>query len=150
MSDKFKEDTKHINDIEGLFKDRINGRVIEQKVQPLVAAGENNGSEMLKVDVTFEKNGKREAIHAVAKLIPPTEEQMEIFDVQSTFKSEIGFYAEVVPLLQAFQREHGILDVANYFPKLYGSRTTLKPNSDVVDLDAVIMLENLKIIGRWF
>ena len=146
----FKEPTTELKDIEGLFKGHVNGKVTKHVVEPLTSFGENFGSEILKVQATVEENGKEKVIHAVAKLIPPTEEQLEIFNTQVTFKNEIALYDVIVPILQDFQREYKFAEIADYFPKFYGGRLNLKPgnSNDVVDMDAVIMLENLKTEGE--
>lgn len=147
MFNKFKENTTQLKDIEGLIKDKISGKVIKHEVVPLTAIGENYGSEILRVEITVDENGQQKIAHAVAKLIPPTEFQLQIFNTQVTFKNEAQFYAVIVPLMREIQREHHFSEIANYFPELYGSRFNLKQNSEVVDTDAVILMENLKLSG---
>lgn len=147
MFNRFKEDTTQLKDIDDLIKENVSGKVIKHEVAPLTAFGENFGSEILRVEITVEENGQEKTLHAVAKLIPPTEMQLQIFNTQVTFKNEVQFLAGIAPLLQDFQREHHFSEIANYFPELYGSRISLKPHLGVVDNDAVILMENLKISG---
>lgn len=147
MYTKFKEDTTFIPKLEELLKPNIHGKIVKQEVTPLTSVGENFGSEILKVDVTVEENGKQRVVHGVGKLIPSSEAQLEIFNTQVTFKNEIGFYADIVPALQEFQREHGVAPTES-FPEMYGARINLDPQSKVVDLNAILLLENLKVKGK--
>lgn len=111
----------------------------------LTAPGENYGSIMSKLDITVknEKNGSEEEVHAVAKQIPEKEMARKIFNIQVTFKNEIAMYDTIVPTLQAFQRENGVNEVIDCFPKFYGGRINLQEGSGTVDEDAVLILENL-------
>ncbi|XP_060527190.1 uncharacterized protein LOC132702523 [Cylas formicarius] len=136
-----------IRDLEGLLRHRITGKIIRVDATALSAFGENFGSIMAKVDIVHANGSKEETLHAVAKLIPTLEFIKEIFNTQVTFKNEINWYLEVVPALQEFQKEAGAKMLADYFAELYGARINLSPNSDVVDSDAVILMENLKVEG---
>lgn len=142
--------TTSIKDLESLTKDHVKGRIVKHEVRPLTEVGENFGSEIVVVDMTVEEDEKEHVVHAVAKLIPPTDMQQEIFNTKVTYKNEIGFYAEIVPALKLFQKEQGVANVAevlDYFPELYGARISLNPSSNDIDKDAVILMENLKISG---
>lgn len=149
MFTKIKEDTTQIRKLEDLLNEKQQIKVISHEVKPLTEFGTNYGSEILKVDITIEENGEENVVHAVAKMTPPTQMQREIFQTQDTFKYEIGFYAEIVPTVQEFQREHGV-EEADYFPTLLGARINLKPGSDVLDDDAVILMDNLNLAGKNF
>lgn len=146
-----RDDTKHIQDLESLISDHVTGRVVQHEVNQLTQFGENFGSEMVTVDITVDDDGKQHVVHAVGKLIPLTDMQMEIFNTQVTFKNEIGFYSVIVPTLRKFQEDQGINEheLMNYFPKLYGARTSLNENAEDVDKDAIILMENLKISGKF-
>ncbi|CAH2002705.1 unnamed protein product [Acanthoscelides obtectus] len=124
-------------------------KVKDVEVSRLTSPGENYGSCMLKVDITLERksDSSTELLHTVAKLIPEVEFLREAFQVQKTVKTEIAFYDKVVPSLQDFQREYGIANVIDCFPKLYASRLNLKEDSDEVDEDAVLLFENLSVKG---
>ncbi|XP_050294684.1 uncharacterized protein LOC126734895 [Anthonomus grandis grandis] len=145
---KIKDDTTFIVDLSELLSEKINGKIVNHHVEPLMpVGGENFGSEMVKIDVTVEdSNGNQTVLHGVGKLLPSTELQREMFSVQVTFKSEIGFYSEIVPTLIKFQAEHGMASM-EYFAELLGARTSLEPHSKTVDENAVIILENLKLKG---
>ncbi|XP_050294683.1 uncharacterized protein LOC126734894 [Anthonomus grandis grandis] len=144
---KFKEPTTQIKNLDQLIGDKLNVKVKKHTAEPLTQFGENFGSEILKVNITVEEHdGTEREIHAVAKLIPPTEMQLEIFNTQVTFKNEIGFYEEIVGAMRDFQREHGV-EPTKAFAELYGARINLEPGSHKVDNDGIIVMENLKIAG---
>ncbi|XP_018569809.1 uncharacterized protein LOC108909861 isoform X2 [Anoplophora glabripennis] len=67
--------------------------ISDKKITNLTAPGENFGSVMLKLDITLkdEKDGTEEELHAVAKMIPARESQRTLFNIQVTFKNEIGY-----------------------------------------------------------
>ncbi|CAG9856397.1 unnamed protein product [Phyllotreta striolata] len=117
-------------------------RIIGVETTRLTAPGENYGSLMLRLDVRLAGGELR----LVAKKLPTEELFQESFNVQVTFKNEIAMYQTVVPLLQKFQRENGVVDVIDCFPKFYGARINLD-GSEVVDEHAVLLLENLVANG---
>ncbi|KAJ8940527.1 hypothetical protein NQ314_010688 [Rhamnusium bicolor] len=104
---------------------------------------------MLKLDVTLKNNndGSEEQMHAVAKQIPDNEFTQKVFNTQVTYKNEIAMYATIMPTLQMFQKEHGVHEVIDCYPKLYGARINLHDKGDIVDENAVILLENLFASG---
>ncbi|XP_018562290.1 uncharacterized protein LOC108904287 isoform X1 [Anoplophora glabripennis] len=118
--------------------------IVDTKFSRLTAPGENYGSILLKVDITLEnkKDNSREELHTVAKLIPEDEFFQKMFNVQVSCKVEISFYDTIVPTLQRFQKEKGVQQVMDFFPKMYASRLNLN-GSDTVDQNAVLLLENL-------
>ncbi|XP_018569808.1 uncharacterized protein LOC108909861 isoform X1 [Anoplophora glabripennis] len=123
--------------------------ISDKKITNLTAPGENFGSVMLKLDITLkdEKDGTEEELHAVAKMIPARESQRTLFNIQVTFKNEIGMYNVIAPTLRDFQRENGINQVIDCFPEFYGARINLDERNGTVDEDAVLILENLSIKG---
>ncbi|XP_018562291.1 uncharacterized protein LOC108904287 isoform X2 [Anoplophora glabripennis] len=118
--------------------------IVDTKFSRLTGLGENYGSILLKVDITLEnkKDNSREELHAVAKLIPEDKLLQKLFNIQVSCKVEIGFYDTIVPTLQRFQKDKGVQQVMDFFPKMYASRLNLN-GSDTVDQDAVLLLENL-------
>lgn len=107
------------------------------------------GSLMLKVKVKVkDENDKEELLHLVAKKIPTAEQSRKYFDIQNTFKKEAAFYEIVVPILDKFQEEEGIEDLLDNFAKFYGARFSLESNSEIVDEDGVMLMEDLCIKGR--
>nr|XP_022907462.1 uncharacterized protein LOC111418972 [Onthophagus taurus]XP_022907464.1 uncharacterized protein LOC111418972 [Onthophagus taurus] len=123
-------------------------RLVNFTQDKLLSAGENYGSTMLKVNLLIEdKNGKQKIIKCVAKLVPPKGVLWDMFQTLSTFKKEISVYKTIVPLLNQFGKEHNIKCILPFFAEHYNSRVTLNPNSNDVDDDAIILMENLQEKG---
>jgi thiamine kinase-like enzyme len=136
---------EQIKNIEDLIPLGDGKKIVDCKIKLLTAPGENSGSVMLKVDFTVKTPTGNEEIHAAAKTVPPNELIQEVFNTAVTFRNEIAFYKKIVPLLQDFQRQHGVKEVIDFVPKYYGSRLNLKGDEGKVDQDAVLLLENLKV-----
>ncbi|KAI4461870.1 hypothetical protein MML48_5g00005486 [Holotrichia oblita] len=117
-----------INNLEKVIEPYLKGsekQFISYETKNLLPAGENYGSTMLSLDINVQnKNGQQETIHCVAKTLPPKKMQ-EFFNTKVTFKKEVAFYTT----------------------KCIGARISSDPNSQDVDEDAVIILENLKHQG---
>lgn len=123
-------------------------KIADVQITRLTAPNENFGSTILKVDMLLKDNqDKSNTLSVVAKLIPENEFLQKIFKVPISFKMESAFYSIIIPTLQEFQREHRVTDVIDFFPKYYGSRNNLDGN-DKVDANAVLLLENLKVVGK--
>lgn len=139
-----------ISKLDQLLHKYIGGKkIIKTEVSRLTAPGENYGSILYKVDITLENDDKsREELHTVAKTLPQDEFFRKMFNIQVTCKTEIAFYDTVVPTLQRFAEEGGLRGRMDIFPRMYGGRINLN-GSDVVDDDAVLLLENLKSEGRY-
>ncbi|CAH1106466.1 unnamed protein product [Psylliodes chrysocephalus] len=132
-----------------LSKNVLKGKkVLNVEVTNLVQPGENFGGELLKLNITTEdeETKSQDVLHAVAKKIPVAEFAQEMFNVQSTFKGEIIFYEKLVPAFQEFQKEHNLKDIINCFGTCYGGRLNMN-GSDIVDRDALILMENLNYLG---
>lgn len=142
----------NIENLEGLLQQYIgpNKKIVNIKKGRLTAPGENYCSIMLKLDITLKnlEKGKEEKLHAVAKTINTEVNDFFKQAAHPQFEKEIAFYTEIVPTLQDFQREQGITEVLDLFPKLYAARRNLHGNDGEVDDDAVIILENLKEQGK--
>jgi uncharacterized ubiquitin-like protein YukD len=136
---------EQIKNIEDLIPLGDGKKIVDYKIKLLTAPGENSGSLMLKVDFTVKTPTGNEEIHAAAKTVPPNELIQEVFNTAVTFRNEIAFYKKIVPLLQDFQKQHGVKEVIDFVPKYYGSRLNLKGDEGKVDQDAVLLLENLKL-----
>lgn len=107
------------------------------------------GSIMFKVKVTVQgENDQTQLLHLVAKTIPKSDSLKEAFDIQRTFKKEVAFYEVILPTLWKFQKEQGITDILDNFAEFFGARTNLHGNNDVVDEDAVILLEDVSVKGE--
>uniref|UniRef100_A0A6P7G681 Uncharacterized protein LOC114334189 n=1 Tax=Diabrotica virgifera virgifera TaxID=50390 RepID=A0A6P7G681_DIAVI len=137
-----------IKDLPGLLRSKLGTKKIKDtKLTNLMSKGENFGSEMIKLDVTtLDENGKEETLHGVAKTLPQHEMMRQAFKVQVTYTNEMAFYDLIIPTLQAFQKELGIKNVIDCFPECYATRKNLNA-SDIIDDNAVIVLENLQTAG---
>ncbi|XP_072400499.1 uncharacterized protein [Diabrotica undecimpunctata] len=137
-----------IKDLPALLSSKLGKKKIKDtKLSNLTAKGENFGSEMIKLDVTtVDENGKEETLHGVAKTLPKHEMMRQAFKVQVTYTNEMAFYDLILPTLQDFQRELGVKKVIDWFPECYATRKNLNA-SDIIDDNAVIVLENLQISG---
>ncbi|XP_057655646.1 uncharacterized protein LOC130893484 [Diorhabda carinulata] len=118
-------------------------------VSRLTAPGENYGSVMYKLDITIEnrENSKEEMLHAVAKTIPENPLLRLLFKIQTTYTNEMAFYQIIIPTILDFQKELNISKTLDCFPRCLGIRKNLEKNSDVIDENAVLLLENLAISG---
>lgn len=137
-----------VNQLDPVLKLGSDTIITDIKTAPLIAKGENFGSILIKLDVKVknQKSNTEEEINCVAKFIPEQEFLQKLFDVQNTVRNEIRFYNELIPSLQAFQKENGAEEVIDFFPKFYGGRLNLTGN-ETVDEDSVIILENLITSG---
>ncbi|CAH1106462.1 unnamed protein product [Psylliodes chrysocephalus] len=132
-----------------LSKNVLKGKkVLNVEVTNLVEPGENFGGELLKLNITSEdeETKSQDVLNAVAKKIPVLEFAQEMFNVQKTFKSELIFYEKLVPAFQEFQKENNLKDIINCFALCYGGRLNVN-GSDIVDRDALILMENLNSSG---
>lgn len=124
--------------------------VLEEKSKFLTPPGEHYGSIMLSLDVVIRRSasGKSETLNLVAKMPPASEMLKTCFDIGVTFKKELDSYAIMIPALQEFQRDYNVPEerIIDIFPKYYGGRINLN-GSDVVDDDALLLFENLKVKG---
>lgn len=126
--------------------------IIREETQLLTAPGEHYGSVMLalKVKIKRKNTGREEDLDLVAKLIPANEMLRIAFDIPVTFKKEVYFYKESIPVLVELQREYGVAKDKlqdTLFPKCLGARLSVDENKNIVDEDAVLVFENLKIQG---
>ncbi|CAG9827096.1 unnamed protein product [Diabrotica balteata] len=136
-----------IKQLEALLGKQLVKKTIKNVIiNNLTAPGENFGSIMYKLDIVLNNNdnGTEEILHAVAKTLPAAELWRKIFNIQVTYTNEMAFYQIVLPTFQEFQRSLGIDNVINCFAECLAVRKNLLDNnSDVIDDDAVIVLENL-------
>ncbi|KAF2878836.1 hypothetical protein ILUMI_27325 [Ignelater luminosus] len=115
-------------------------KIVKVETKRLTSAGENYGSQILAVEVHLQN---KEILHLVAKMIPPNEWLKELFHTPISFRKETEFYNTIIPAMKEFQIQQGVSNVIDCFPECYGARVSLYSN--VVDDDAVILLENLKL-----
>lgn len=138
-----------IKNLPELLKPILSGRkYVSSESQLLNAPGENYGSLMVRLDVKYEEDGDEKVMNMVAKLSPPNEWIRRMFATDRTFKKEVTFYLDILPLLRQFQLGENIAEgddnLIDIFPRCLGARLNLNNSDSIVDEDAVLLLENLK------
>ncbi|GJQ85188.1 putative vesicle docking protein [Trypoxylus dichotomus] len=123
-------------------------KLISYQSSNLLSSGENYGSILLRIQAKyFDENSDEREIDWVAKIAPPIPFLWEFFNTPVTFKKEVGVYKVIQPTLNEFGKEKGIDNLIDIFAKYNGSRYSLDANSEEVDRNAVLLMENLKITG---
>lgn len=138
---------EHIKNLSELIVQHVgtNKDVVNTKLQPLLAPGENYFSNMMAVNLVLKdkKTGEEDVLQAVAKCLLPGPGGF-------TYHNELAFYKDIIPTLDKFRKDSGAGSIIGLFPKLYGFRANLHGNDDEVDENAVILLENLAVKGNSF
>lgn len=150
---KLEKEIKKLEDVVEEYIDKTK-EIIRKEVSLFSCPGENNGGVLLKANLTLRKKKDdgsldEEDLSLIIKTIPPTEYFQILFNTQVSVKVEIAFYEVIVPIFSDFQRR--LCGKTNdLFPKYYGGRLSLDKNSDRVDHDSVIVLQNLQKEGIFF
>lgn len=139
-----------IHDLRSLLEKHYDDSVVvlNSETKLLTAPGENYGGVILSVEATIKiGNHPPELKRFVAKLCPANQMLCDLFNIQETFKKEIRMYMDAIPALVDLENEYEIKDdrIEDMFAKTLGARINLQPGSQVVDKDAVLLLENLKV-----
>ena len=85
-------------------------------------------------------------INVVAKMCPATEEYKAIFQIDKTFKKELGVYMEVIPFVTEFQAKMGVAQerlMRELICHCYNGRISLNLETEDLDENALMILENL-------
>lgn len=128
-------------------------KVISSDLSMLTAPGENYLSVMLKVDVDLkdEDTGKEEKLKAVGKLIHSSNVNQFLQDIgKMNYKSELAFYTDIIPTLQGFAKDRGLKRNFDIFPNLIAYRANLHGESEEVDENSVLLMENMSVNGKLF
>lgn len=143
-----------LRDIEPVLRQWLGDHVNVENFtsKSLLPPGENYGSTILSVEVDLKdrNSGKKEKLHLIAKMCPPTEFQRRIFNSARTFTKEIFMYETIMPAYNKLELECGLKksEVFDILAKFYGSRLSLHPDGEFDD-DAAILMENLKVEGYY-
>ncbi|XP_034100527.1 uncharacterized protein LOC117565505 [Drosophila albomicans] len=117
----------------------------------LTKPGDNYGSIMLTINSKIKQtNGEIQDFPLIAKLPPLTNDlYWQIFQPERTCITENAVYKYLSPELKKLQLEAGVLptDAFDGFPRYYGSRISLNPDTPKVDRDAVLVQENVTKSG---
>lgn len=143
-----------LRELEPLLRSSLGEELILESytTKEFLLPGENYGSTIMSVDAVIRRteNGEKENLHMIAKMVPRTKFQREIFKSSHTFWKEVSMYKTVNVAYRQLEKDHGINEneLFDILPKYYGSRYSLDPEVDFDD-DAVILLENLKHCGYY-
>ncbi|KAH8237857.1 hypothetical protein KR032_003996 [Drosophila birchii] len=126
-------------------------RLLGYQASSLTQAGDNYGSVLLAIKAQLESPRGGEAFEQqlVAKVPPTDPKYWQFFQPERTCLTENAVYQVLAPALVALQEEAGIPGESHFdgFPRYFGSRISLKADSNSVDQDAVLVLENLRFSG---
>ncbi|XP_046743330.1 uncharacterized protein LOC124409631 [Diprion similis] len=138
-----------VKELHNLLQETLGPKMTIKSVvwKPLTNPGENYGSLIYGIDATITKNNIAEVLNLVAKIPPPTEYLINLFNSPVSFWKELVFYKEIVPEFTKLQIESGIEpDKLLKFPLYYGGRLGLN-DQNLFDEQAAIVLENLNPKG---
>ncbi|XP_055295161.1 uncharacterized protein LOC129564935 [Sitodiplosis mosellana] len=132
-------------------------KVIEYSLRPLTNPGDNYGSVFQAVEVKVVAKSdfeEAELLHLVAKTAVTNPYLVDIFQPALTFVKETHFYLDVIPAIEHFERISNVpeCDRIDAFIRCFGSRISLNPgfvflNAKCADADAVVLLENTKLLN---
>lgn len=124
--------------------------IVDYSTKSLTAPGDNYGSTILALTLQLRLQGtsQEKTVELVAKMAPISPMFFQFFQVPLTFPKESSMYTTVAQTLAKHQIEYQVPEKQrlNTFCKCLGTRRNLN-GSDVVDNDAVLVLENLKVKG---
>lgn len=142
--------TERVKNIPALLSQYIgpNKIIVSSKVSNLTAPGENYLSLALKIDVLLKDkiSGKEEKLYGAAKCVTNPH---SIESWKKSYNRELAFYIEILPTLQKFAEEQCLKSNFDLFPKLIAYRPNLHGENDEVDENSILVLENLKIDGKF-
>ncbi|XP_058804533.1 uncharacterized protein LOC131671812 [Phymastichus coffea] len=152
-----KKDTELVlRDLQTLLRETIGNEVIVVKYDTinLLPKGENYSSTMLKVNSVIKRteDSPEENLALVAKMIPVTEFQQSHINCTTSFNKEMYVYKILMPAFRELEKEVGVKDedLIDITPKYYGGRLSMnREKLDVADIDAVMLMENLKEHGYY-
>ncbi|XP_017848082.2 uncharacterized protein LOC108603631 [Drosophila busckii] len=137
-----------IRNLAELINPALNGSKLDSfELKPLTKPGDNYGSILLSIEAQLRQpDGKLVKQRFVGK-VPPTDPQhWQFVQPERTQLTENEFYKMLVPAVQRLQDEAGIAKEQQFdgFARYYGARQALSRDSNVVDHDAILVLEDLR------
>ncbi|EDW71180.2 uncharacterized protein [Drosophila virilis] len=123
------------------------GSLYSYEVESLTQPGDNYGSVLISIRAQIKcPDGKLFAKRFVAKVPPTDPKQWQFIQPERTCLAEIAIYERLAPALTTLQEEAGTPKDAQFdgFAQYFGSRISLIPNANVVDKDAILVLEDLR------
>lgn len=136
------------------FKELVGPNIVCEKSRILSATytrikkPSNNYLIWLKIEIKLinTSTGEQWTLSVIAKTLPKSLENKQFFQIQNALKNEIGIYMLAKPALEAYLREKGIKNGADFLPTPYGGRINLNGN-DTIDQNAILILQNYDAIG---
>lgn len=129
-----------------------NKKVVRSDIAKLTAPGENYLSVVLRVDVVLKDEGsnEEEKLSAVAKCLHSgsINEMFKNFG-KIHYKTELIWYTDIVPTLRNLVKEKGLESKFDIFPELIAYRANLHGENDEVDDNAVLLLNNITVDGKY-
>ncbi|XP_014209185.1 uncharacterized protein LOC106639887 [Copidosoma floridanum] len=146
-----------LRDLESVLRRKLGDQlaVVSYDTEPLIPLGENYCSTILKVRAIVKDSAdgaEPRELNLVAKMMPATDYQRQIFDSKFTFRKENFFYQKLLPAYQQLEREFGVGndEIFDNAPMFYGARSSkLAGDDEAIDDDAVILMQNLKVLGYY-
>lgn len=145
--------TEEIKNLQELLSQYVgpHKKIISSEISKLTAPGENYLSVVLKVDVVVrdETTGKEEKVNAVGKCLHSNDVHQMLRNFgKKNYETELAFYTEILPTLQEFVKEKGLKRNFDIFPKLIAYRPNLNGETDEVDENSILLMENLDVEGE--
>lgn len=143
-----------IKNVQGLISQYIgpNKKVVSNEITNLTAPGDNYLSVVLKVDIVLEdeSTGNEEILYAVGKCIHLADVNKFLQEASKMgYKNESAFYSNIVPALKKFVSERNLQRDFDIFPQLIAYRPNLHGENGEVDENSILLLENIKILGKF-
>lgn len=143
-----------IKDLQSLLSHKIGPdySIVDYSTKNLTALGDNYGSLMLSLTVNLRhcQSGEEKTLDLVAKMAPRNPIFFAVFQIPVTFPKESAMYTVIAEEYKRHQVERSVPELlrSDPFCQCFGSRRNLEsPSEGVADLDAVLLLENLKMKG---
>lgn len=143
-----------LRDLQSVLREGLANEVtvVGFTTEPLLPLGENYNSTIMKVSAVVRRKDeeKEERLDLVAKMMPPSQVQRDMFDSPTTFRKEAFLYETLIPAYKQLQRELGLDEdfIFDIVPDFYGARFSLDPSKEIDD-NAVILMQNLKSYGYY-
>ncbi|XP_018320204.1 uncharacterized protein LOC108733522 [Agrilus planipennis] len=123
-------------------------QLVNYQMKPLHTGNEfKNPVYSLVAKVKDVDSHKEKTLNIVVKGFPVSRNPRALYDVEVSFKKEIGIYDKFVNAIHEFHEEYGISNKFDMLPLYYGSRLSLDPRANAPDENGVILLENLGASG---
>ncbi|XP_031638919.1 uncharacterized protein LOC116351033 [Contarinia nasturtii] len=127
----------------------LHKHVLEYIVKPLTRPGDNFASVIQALEVkTINNNDPTEIEMLNLVFKKPIPGFVNTYQSEQ-FLSEVHFYTDIIPAIKQFEESLNIPETERIeaFARYFGSRISLNPGAERVDMDAIILFENLKSLN---